>query len=540
MKAVFEHIYDNNILRVAESRICFMLQHYELVFEFDEIPDEILDNLSYESNINHTVFSTLSSNSLIKIFLRNYQFIYKNENNVNEYPDNYSIGLEFYRVIHSLNSTYPNAIRSFKLEHLYVEDICEGWGCPDDAIRYGYEIEINSDYWANLDFYDFINSIDISKDNPSIPSFYNKEQGLADSFELKILSSNTKVRRLGYLKILLNMFLKYKAIPAVKINTKFENYCQNFEDYRFKYKNTKGNVIITKTGNSAKPYIDLAITLGLLQNTGGIYQIGKQGKVYNILKPKVDVFCNENPFVLSDFDVSFFSELLLKEDFWFLRIILEQTMIVPDISYQKLKKCFRDIALKQIDEFINDASLFNTKKILSLKLTERRIGEWKKSEVYLEHILMPRLNWLYDMNLIELKDDLSFVLTPKGVRFTNQIIMINDISLHKIVSPSSFLEKYYMKFLNEIFVFKRYDYTDLNNEKFHKCICEGFILFKTLAPNRITFSLFASYAKHMFFWLYNTIIDTEDIKKLFYTGSFPNYILKYQDQYKDGYIQKLN
>ena len=186
----------------------------------------------------------------------------------------------------------------------------------------------------------------------SIPKFYNSKKELKDSFELNILNSNTKIRRLGYLKILLKMFDEQTKIPVAKMNTKFEKYCQDYEDSRKAHKNTKGNVIVTKTGNSANPYIELALSLGLIHKAAGIYQIGKTGKVYNVLKNKIDN-TNENPFEFSQFDTTFFLELLLKEDYWFLYAILEQAEITPNITYKTLKKDFKQILLKQISQFID-------------------------------------------------------------------------------------------------------------------------------------------------------------------------------------------
>ncbi len=370
-----------------------------------------------------------------------------------------------------------------------------------------------------------------------IPDFYDTKKKLKDSFEVKILNSNTKNRRLGYLKIMLKMLQNNPKIPISKMNNKFEIYCQDYNHYLEQHKNKKGNVIITKTGNSANPYVELAINLGFIRKSAGVYEVGKVGKVYNILRKKIDE-SDTNPFIFSKFDTTFFLELLLKEDYWFLHAILEQAAINPDISYKQLKKEFKQTLLKQIKRFIEKAKDENSRKVLPLKIIERRINDWKKSEVYMEHVLMPRLNWLYDMNFIDLKDDLSFQLTEQGKRLLFNLSVWNDIELSPIVSPVAYIDNYFMKIIDFVFNLQNQKYIKDADTEFLNCLDEGFILFKTLAPNRINFSMFANYTKQILFWNHRVKVDINDIKREFELKRLPDYIYKYQENYKDGYIQK--
>lgn len=194
--------------------------------------------------------------------------------------------------------------------------------------------------------------------------------------------------------------------------------------------------------------------------------------------------------------------------------------------------------LEQIKQFIDEAQTDNTKKVLPLKIIERRINDWKKPEVYMEHVIMPRLNWLYDMNFIDLKSDLSFQLTEIGNRFLFNLTLWNDIALHRIVSPTAYIDNYFMKMIDFTFNLQKQKYTIEADDEFLKCLENSFLLFKTLAPNRITFSLFANYTKQILFWSHSVMIDLEAIKRAFELKRIPNYIFKYQEHYKDGYIQK--
>ena len=538
MKEILEHIYNQNIDRITDDRISFGCNYFDIVFELsDEIEEETLDKLDENPPISEIDFSSFSNNSLCDMFLRDYTYIedYR-DGEAKQYYIEDSITFQLFELLRNIKNIYPDAILNYNLGSLYVEDRCEGWGCPDYGWYYGFEIQINNKYWNDLDFYNFLKNLKRNNLGIDISNFYNIGKGLKDSFELKILNSNTKNRRLGYLKILLRMFNEQTIIPISKLNTKFEKYCQDYNSYLEKHKNQKGNVVVTKTGYSANPYIELAVSLGLIRKASGIYQIGKIGKVYNILKGKIDEQ-NSNPFIFSKFDTVFFLELLLKEDYWFLYAIMEQAAITPNITYKNLKKEFKQVLLTQVGQFIGDAQ---DNKILPLKIIERRINNWKKPEVYMEHVLMPRLNWLYDMEFIELKSDLSFNLTEIGKKLLYNLAFWNDIALHKLVSPVSFIDNYFMKMINSVFDLKKQTYTNDADHEFDECLEDSFVLFKTLASNRITFSLFVPYTKHISFWNNSIIVDTEDLKKAFELRKFPNCIFKYQEHYKDGYIQKIN
>jgi len=540
MREIFEHIYNENIERIEEGRISFAFGCLDIVFELGnvDIDDEILDNYRENPPVSEIDFSIFNSDSVSDMFLRGYTYIVESDDDETEYYGNEnSITFQLFEFIRNINTVYPDAILDYYLGSLYIEDNCKAYGCPDVGWYYGFEIQINSKYWNDIDFYNFLTNLKLDNFGIDISNFYKIGKGLKDSFELKTLSSNTKNRRLGYLKILLKMLNEQTKIPVSKMNAKFEKYCQDYNSYLEVHKNQKGNVIVTKTGNSANPYIELAISLGLIHKAAGIYQVGKIGKVYNILKDKIEEQ-NDNPFVFSKFDTTFFLELLLKEDYWFLYAIMEQAAITPNIAYKNLKKEFKQILLTQIGQFIDDAQKNNSKKVLPLKIIERRINDWKKPEVYMEHVLMPRLNWLYDMELIELKNDLSFNLTESGKKLLYNLAIWNDIALHKLVSPVAYIDSYFMKMIDYVFDLKKQKYTKDADNNFIKCLEDSFTLFKTLAPNRITFSLFASYTKQILFWNNSVIVDTENIKKAFDLKKVSNYIFKYQEHYKDGYIQK--
>ena len=318
----------------------------------------------------------------------------------------------------------------------------------------------------------------------------------------------------------------------------FERYCQSYNEYLSLYKNRKGNIILTKTGNSAAPYIELGISLGLIHKSMGYYELGKIGKVYSVLRKNLRESNGENPFVLSPFEQSFFLENILRQDYFFIYTILELSYVNYSISYLSLKKIFQEKLLSNMDLCIEYAKLNNPGKFLSLRTVKKRISEWNKSESYLEHVLMPRLNWLYDLNIIDLKDDLSFSLTTSGKRLFYNLTIGKDLALHMMASLDAYIDSFYMKVLNEIYGSKNKMFQDDDYKMFVAYLDQSFYFFRTLAPNRVTFSLFSYYIRYILFYNHSIVLDTEDIKKIFAKKEYSNYIYRFQEQYKDGYIQK--
>ena len=529
MKDIFEYLREhcsqiNLIQNISGDKLCFHFWDISIIIEFIDM--YICENVDIE-NMNFSVFE---NNEIADIYLQAVVPIRKNRAEMDWSISYTNLMIE---IIRKMNFSFPNAVHGeVKCIDIYGSCFCE-------TLDYGFQISINESYWEKEEIYSFvINRIDKNIHKIPMPDFYDTEKELKDNFEIRILNSNTKIRRLGHLKILLKMIKEQSKVPISKMNKKFEVYCQDYEQFLKQHKNQKGDVRVTKTGNSANPYIELAVSLGLIRKSAGAYEVGKVGKVYNILKEKIEK-TDVNSFTLSKLDTTFFLELLLKEDYWFLYAILEQAAINPNIAYKNLKKDFKQILLGQIKEFIDEAQMDNSKEVLHLKMIERRISEWKRPEVYMEHVLMPRLNWLYDMDFIELKNDLSFQLTEMGKRLLFNLATWNDIALHKIVSPIAYIDNYFMKMIDFVFEMQNRRYTKQADDDFLRCLEDSFVLFKTLAPNRITFSLFTNYTKQMLFWNHSVIVDTEDVKRAFELKRVSNYIYKYQEQYKDGYVQKI-
>jgi hypothetical protein len=407
---------------------------------------------------------------------------------------------------------------------------CVLMGCPE-AWDYGASFVLNQQYWDNIEILQLINECVIDS---NVDAIYNDKQIYKDSLNINILPSNTKTRRLGYLKALLMMLQEQPHISSSTICKSFEQYCQQFKGHLVDYKNNKGEIIITKTGASAKPYIELAEHIGIIHQTRENCRIGKLGKVFCVMSSAQDA--PKNIFELSRLDKAFFLEALLRNDYVYISVLIEQIFINPNVQFNVLKKIYQVELLRYIDNCLKELSGHSSMKILTLKIIRRRISEWKTSASYLEHVIMPRLHWLYDLDIIDITKS-SFRLTETGEKLYYHLSTWNDIMKHKVINSENFCDCHYMHIVNAIWcdgIYQKWE-----KSIFDKYLNDCFSLFKTLAPNRVTFSLMTYYTKYMLYFCEKQVIDTTVIKNIFSGPDNIGYIYKYQDQYKDGYIQKI-
>lgn len=540
MEEVIKYIYFENfgsIVKSCDNELWFKMDYYWVVFRLSSLSCLNINNDEILNSIKQLTFESLLSirkDVIESVTILSGEYIPDTEEDISMHyrPCTY-ITEEIFRLI---NIDFPCAILSSKTDFYCVE---ESTMCPE-VWEYGSVFIIGKDYWDNIKLYKHFTKLFEKASMIGIPLFYHTPNRPKDSYEIKVLPSNTKTRRLGYLKIILEMFKIYPKISIIHINARFEEFASNYRNFLFCYKNNKGEVIRTKTGNSAKPYIELAEQLGLIHKTVGYYTLGKDGRVYNEIRQHL-TFNDQNPFMLNDFDVVFFIELLLKEDYLYLYTIITLTHKINNISYKFMQSNFQAALLEQCELYIEEAKSHQPfDKIQSIKNRIHRIQNWKKPDVYMEHVLMPRLNWLYDMEFICLNADLSFYLTRKGRCLCYNLSLWNDINFRKVVSPIWFLDNFFMQIMDTTLGLQGNKFTVVDYPTIKKYIDNSFLLFKTLAPNRVTFSQMSKFVRNMLYFKDNKLIESEDIKNIFGELDFFKYIYKYQKQYEDGYVQKNN
>ena len=538
MKEVLIYLIDNCIecessLKVCKGEIFFSMDYCHIVFTLKD--DSILQSMTEDSliSIKDVDTSNLCVSSFESMCIQYGSYLYGEEgkDEISEMMPYTFIANKLMAVI---ESKYPKSVDDYYIGAYCVDDSCS---MCDDVWKYGFKLTINKSYWSNLEFFLYLKDINPKLFGINLPSYYSLDVTMSDDYEIHILPSNTKCRRLGYLKLLLQMLEERPKSPVISFYTTFERYVQPYAHHLLSYKNKKGIVIETKTGNSAKPYVELAENLGLIHKTSAYYELGKMGKAYLAIKRAMCI-SDDNPFHLSDFERAFFLEQILKKDYLYTYIIMELICKESSSSYKVLKLTFQKHLLRRISDVLNQDEIADSSKLLKLKVIERRVKSWDKPMTYLEHILMPRINWLYDLGFVEYIDANNFSFTHNGLRCFLNLSVWNDLKMKLVVNPINFLNMYYVRIFDYIDVCDAKQYTSTMERTFIEYLNQCFDLFKTIAPNRTTFSLAANYCKYMLLWNNQIMLDNEEIVSLLNRELSIYYIYKYQAQYKDGYIQK--
>lgn len=368
-----------------------------------------------------------------------------------------------------------------------------------------------------------------------------------DSRKVKILNTNTKTRRLGYINLLGRYFLLYPQTPSNQFAKKFERYVISFQDKLNEVVNSKGVIASNKkglsTGVSAKPYIELSNSLGFVNDLNRVITISKKFKVYaELLKFNL----KDNPFKLNLLDICFLSESIMVDDFLYISILLEIVYTRENVIFSNIKEIFRMSVLRRLKYFQQDYFGIKYKQAtLEINKIENRINAWEKPDRYLEHVLMPRLNWLSDCDLVRLSTNdvkgTAISITNQGKIFFECICDWYDLQCDWIVDPNGFIDLFYPNVIAQTFKIpntENIDY-DLLKKIIPNMIDNCFEIFKTMTYNRITLSQTIKYVQYSLLLDYGYQISSTQVDRMIQEDFSELFVYKYQQQFKDGYIQKL-
>lgn len=449
-----------------------------------------------------------------------------------EDPDlqvNAQLSYELYLVLKKLNDVGCN-YTDYELKQYLCDEYCSNMGCPE-LFEFCYLIKFDISIWQNIDTIKKLVCCVVVDWN--VKSEYRNLQDMRYMHpEISLFSTNTKARRLGYIKEFIRLFDGNVRISEAafekRLYAKFDQHLSQLNDYI----NNKGVIQITKRNTGFQPYIDIANCLGFMFMRNNGYELSKYGQLYQkMLEHKNNA---ENAFQLSILDKSFFLESILSHDFMSVFLILEYSFINDKSNYHDLKNNFVRFAKHYIDSLMCYSE--DNRDMNYLLLLKKRFDEWKKPDAYLEHIIMPRLNWLLDLELINLDYKLNYSLTRNGKVLFSHLSQWLGLSKGGISAPSYFIEHFFMKVFCETYCISVN--TNLDFELYlTKYLDTSFEKFRTIAPNRVTYSHFTGYAKRMLLFNDAIAIDEYEIK-LFLENHTDTYIFKYQQYYKDGYIQK--
>ena len=357
--------------------------------------------------------------------------------------------------------------------------------------------------------------------------------------EIKSISTQTKSRRLGYVQMILSMFNKSGYYPVNIFNKKIEQEAKEHYDELLEYTNTKGAIDITRTGNSSKPYIETSIALKLIYSQNNAYKLSKYGKILNVLNSKFDN-ASWNVFKLSNVQQSFFLLFIMKNDGLYLWALLDLIYFQNNkTTFKKLKEVFQQYLIEQLQFTMKNSNL-STKHKSEINIRIKRIKKWKKPEVYLEHVIEPRVNWLLDLELIEhiqfSKNNIS--LSNKGLILLNTFNSYFDVFLEKSTIFGQLICMDFFDLINEMYEIKAINIIDDDFELINSYISKSFLLFKTMAPNRVTASQAVLYACFMMLFKEKKVVNYCTILNYLKSNKNEKYIFEWYESENDGSIRK--
>lgn len=445
-----------------------------------------------------------------------------------------SYTVSMFSMCKQIQRKFPGCIERYVVDTFFLDD-CDLYGCPENA-KYGYRIYLRASFWADNVHLQELTS-DSWRTEVEYQAYYLSfsDNKLLEDYHFDFLGTNTKVRRLGYLGLLLSLFKDSPSIAKKNLSRLLEQKARDCRSALDSYKNQKGVILPSKTGVSAIPYIKLALEMGVIREMTGHYELGKMGRVY-VEMQNVAHEEQANPFELTAIEKMFWLERLLEEDFVYLFTLMEYAFVSDTPSYSDLRKQFNILVLKKLETLYSNAH--ETLPKTTLRNAIRRIKSWKKAEVYLEHILMPRLNWLYDLGLLELQKDLTFELSQEGRLLFLNMAEWRDLRQSDICNPTSLLDVYYMHVANDVFMEGRGRDSEVTGDALTEMLAYSFDHFKTMAPNRVTFSVYQAFAKYTLLSDKLLVVESADIKEDYLPSVADKYVFMFQRYYNDGFIQK--
>lgn len=342
------------------------------------------------------------------------------------------------------------------------------------------------------------------------------------------INTQTKVRRMAYIKMIIAMFNKSDYYPSSLFNKKVELEAQKYNDDLLKYSNSRGIIKITQRGNSSKPYIETTLALKLLFTQNNMYKLSKYGKLFNVLDNELNII-TDNYFQLLDYQKSFILFFILEKDGLYLQLLIDLIFHKKQTTIKELKEVFQKYLIEQLQSNIDNPNIPNKlKNEIILKM--RRVQNWENPQRYLEHIIEPRVNWLLDLDILDRDDFIKnrLLLSKQGLVIVNKLNSSFDICTD------------FFNLINQMYLTNTIGIDENNFELIDNYIDKSFFLFKTIAPNRVTASQAILYTCYMMLFKERIIVNFCTIKNYLSSKDNTKFIFDWYKTEQDGSIRRKN
>lgn len=356
-----------------------------------------------------------------------------------------------------------------------------------------------------------------------------------DQQPLRVINTNTKVRRLRYLAVLGSFAAS--GTSSARLTSLLLSWAEQHAAALSAHADSKGAILLSTGRQSAIPYLKAAKDLGILAPVGRGLALTNTGRTLTLLPT------NPDGFSLTDAERLYFLFELLNYDrdiLWPLLLLLRET---PFVSKAELRTVFPKTYRNYLTTLREHCGNTRSRRLLDAALA--RSNQWQRAEKYMEHVVDPRVSWFVDLTLCSL-DHSNVGLLPKGKALADGLAALSDEGV--FVITQDFLRRWFFKTiarhsegLDRKIETKVPAATAI--EVLRRC-CED-IRRKTtsLVPNRIVASTLFRLASIILFTEYSIAVDFADLQQFCATSERANQLgwrLRWSAAQNDGYLMPLS
>lgn len=214
---------------------------------------------------------------------------------------------------------------------------------------------------------------------------------------LRAVYIKTQARRLSILSELINLIHK-KGSQKALIHNRIVSWSKENTHYFSAIPSNTGEIRPSKDkglSNSFKNYLDAATQLKLVNEISGVLSPSKYGMVLKNLMLKRD----KNPYLLTAIEKIFYLFIILKNDADIFITVCQMINNYPNKNTTYYLELFQNEYQNRLSkkaEFLKGKSKEEVMEALN------RVKNWQSAKRYSEDIVPPRLNWMKDLEFLNL------------------------------------------------------------------------------------------------------------------------------------------
>lgn len=330
----------------------------------------------------------------------------------------------------------------------------------------------------------------------------------------EIDNSHTTVRRLDIASQCIKR-IGDRRVPVEIIKKELIAWNIELNSYDPDYKDKKGKLV---EGEENKPttafpkYITIIREMGLISQIGHTVSLTRTGYVlYQLIKEK-----EQFDYYLNSYEKLFYLFNLFSKDADYLLLALDTINCYKDgINQKDAQDKFKTNLENRLSNKLKIATNQARIKIAEKLRVVRH--QWRKAEVYSEHILAPRFEWLTDLGILstdKIKGSTIYRITPTGKLLMDKLPKFSDFDIHDI--NEEWLRNYAFKnFVTLLSIEDIKNWTEidphLQNEYLGAALDESYQLFSGGRALRIALSPFVLYTCINFMVEKKVLVEINDI-----------------------------